>query len=251
MTASQTSPATVDTDEVARFAQLAEEWWDEKGPFRPLHQINPTRLTYIRDRLCSYFGRDPKTPPCLRGLRVLDIGCGGGLVSEPLTRLGAEVIGIDPAPETIAAAKAHADGAGLSIAYEATTAEALANEGRHFDAVLLLEVVEHVPDVPAFLARLASLVDDGGMMILSTLNRTLKAYALAIVGAEYVLRWVPAGTHQWDRFVTPEELDAALTGAGLKPIDTTGMVYDPLADRWSLSRDTDVNYFATAIRSQA
>ena len=251
MTPSQTRPATVDTDEVARFAQLAEEWWDEKGPFRPLHQINPTRLTYIRDRLCSYFGRDPKTPPCLRGLRVLDFGCGGGLVSEPLTRLGAEVIGIDPAPETIAAAKAHADGAGLSIAYEATTAETLADEGRHFDAVLLLEVVEHVPDVPAFLARLASLVDDGGMMILSTLNRTLKAYALAIVGAEYVLRWVPAGTHQWDRFVTPEELDAALTGAGLEPIDTTGMVYDPLADRWSLSRDTDVTYFATAIRSQA
>jgi 2-polyprenyl-6-hydroxyphenyl methylase/3-demethylubiquinone-9 3-methyltransferase len=240
--------ATLDRDEVARFAERADDWWDAQGPFAPLHRINPTRLTYIRDRLCAHFGRDPKAPPSLAGLSVLDIGCGGGLVAEPLARLGAHVTGIDPASETIAVAKAHAQGAGLKIVYRAATAEDLAGEGKTFDAVLLFEVVEHVPDVPAFLTRIASLVKPGGVMILSTLNRTLKAYALAIVGAEYILRWVPAATHQWDRFVTPEELRAALRGAGLTPSDTTGMAYSPLADEWSLSRDTDVNYFATATR---
>jgi 2-polyprenyl-6-hydroxyphenyl methylase/3-demethylubiquinone-9 3-methyltransferase len=245
----RTGPATLDVSEVAQFAKLSEEWWDENGPFRPLHRLNPTRLTYIRDRICAQFGRDPKNPPCLEGLGVLDIGCGGGLVSEPLARLGATVTGIDPGATTIAAAKAHSEGAGLSISYEATTAEAVAEQGRRFDVVLLLEVVEHVPDVPAFLARLEPLVADGGLMILSTLNRTLKSYALAIVGAEYVLRWVPAGTHQWDRFMTPDELKAALTAAGLKSIDVTGMTYDPLADDWRISRDTDVNYFMTAMRS--
>ncbi|MEM7399735.1 MAG: bifunctional 2-polyprenyl-6-hydroxyphenol methylase/3-demethylubiquinol 3-O-methyltransferase UbiG [Pseudomonadota bacterium] len=269
-------PSTLDTGEVAQFAKLADEWWDENGPFKPLHWLNPVRLTYIRDRLCAHFDRDPKEPPCLEGLRILDIGCGGGLVTEPLARLGASVTGIDPAPETIAAAKAHAKGAGLTINYQATTAEALmqplgdsadknalkqplgdsakkdtiVDQGRRFDAVLLLEVVEHVPDVPAFLKRLAPLVAEGGIMIASTLNRTLKSYALAIVGAEYILRWIPAGTHQWDRFVTPDELKAALTGAGLKPTDLTGMIYDPLADDWRLSRDTDVNYFVTAKRAR-
>jgi 2-polyprenyl-6-hydroxyphenyl methylase/3-demethylubiquinone-9 3-methyltransferase len=177
---------------------------------------------------------------------VLDIGCGGGLVAEPLARLGATVTGIDPAPENIEAAKAHAEGAGLAIAYRAVTAEDLAREGAAFDAVLLLEVVEHVPDVPLFLKSVASLVKPGGVMILSTLNRTLKAYALAIVGAEVILRWLPAGTHDWNRFVTPEELRAALEAAGLNVSDMTGMVYHPLADEWRLSQDTDVNYFATA-----
>jgi 2-polyprenyl-6-hydroxyphenyl methylase/3-demethylubiquinone-9 3-methyltransferase len=241
-------PATIDRDEVAWFAKLAAEWWDEKGPFRPLHQINPTRLTYIRDRLCAHFGRDPKAPPSLIGLTVLDIGCGGGLVAEPLARLGVHMTGIDPAPETIEAAKTHAAGAGLEIAYRPATAEELADEGLAFDAVLLLEVVEHVPDVPAFLKRIAHLVKPGGVMILSTLNRTLKAYALAIVGAEFVLRWLPVGTHQWERFVRPEELAGAIRGAGLTLADTAGMVYDPLADTWSLSGDTDVNYLATATR---
>lgn len=242
-----TAPSTtIDHDEVARFAKLADDWWDANGPFGPLHQINPTRLTYIRDRLCQHFGRDPKAPPSLTGLKVLDIGCGGGLVAEPLARLGAKVTGVDPAPENIAAAKTHAEGAELDIAYWAATAEEVAVSGDTFDAVLLLEVVEHVPDVPAFLKRVAPLVASGGLMILSTLNRTLKAYALAIIGAEYILRWLPVGTHQWERFVRPGELRAALSGAGLKLTDTTGMVYDPLADAWHLSHDTDVNYFATA-----
>ncbi len=253
MTASETNGAleastTLDTSEVKQFAALADEWWDENGPFKPLHQLNPTRLTYIRDRLCARFGRDPKEPPCLDRLTILDIGCGGGLVSEPLTRLGATVTGIDPSAETIAAARAHAEGAGLFIAYEATSAEAVVGQGRRFDAVLLLEVIEHVPDVPAFLARLAPLVAEDGVMILSTLNRTLKSYALAIVGAEYVLRWIPTGTHQWDRFVTPDELRTSLNEAGLKAIDLTGMVYDPLTDSWRLSRDSGVNYFVTAAR---
>ena len=179
------------------------QWWDERGPFRPLHRINPVRLTYIRDQLCRNFGRDAKGPASLAGLSVLDIGCGGGLVCEPLARLGAEVTGIDPAAENIEAAKAHASAAGLDIDYEAATAEELAASGQSYDVVLLLEVVEHVPDVPAFLKSVAPLVKPGGVMILSTLNRTLKAYALAIVGAEYILRWLPVGTHQWERFVKP------------------------------------------------
>jgi 2-polyprenyl-6-hydroxyphenyl methylase / 3-demethylubiquinone-9 3-methyltransferase len=242
------SNATLDRDEVERFARLAGDWWDAKGPFKPLHRINPVRLTYIRDQLCQKFGRDPKSTASLSGLSILDIGCGGGLVSEPLARLGASVTGIDPASENIEAAKAHAAGARLEIDYRAATAEEVAAEGRTFDAVLLLEVVEHVPDVPAFLKLVAPLVKPGGVMVLSTLNRTLKAYALAIIGAEFILRWLPLGTHNWDRFVRPDELKAALERAGLTLTDTTGMVYNPLADEWSLARDTDVNYFATAIR---
>ncbi len=240
--------STLDREEVARFAKEAERWWDAKGPFAPLHRINPVRLTYIRDALCRKFGRDPKAGASLEGLSVLDIGCGGGLVSEPLARLGASVTGIDPAPENIAAAKAHAEGARLAIDYRATTAEALAASGAEFDAVLLLEVVEHVPDVPAFLKEVAPLVRPGGVMVLSTLNRTLKSYALAIVGAELILRWLPVGTHQWDRFVTPAELRAGLRSAGLNLTDTTGMTYSPFADEWRLGRDTDVNYFATAVK---
>jgi 2-polyprenyl-6-hydroxyphenyl methylase/3-demethylubiquinone-9 3-methyltransferase len=243
------SSTTLDAKEVDRFAKLAGEWWDANGPFKPLHRINPVRLTYIRDQLCRKFGRDKAAASSLAGLRVLDIGCGGGLVAEPLARLGAELTGIDPAPENIAAAKAHAEGARLDIAYRATTAEALAAEGSTFDAVLLLEVVEHVRDVPLFLRSVAPLVKPGSVMILSTLNRTLKAYALAIIGAELILRWLPLGTHNWNRFVTPEELRGALRGAGLTLTDVTGMVYNPLADEWRLARDMDVNYFATAMRS--
>ena len=240
--------STLDEEEVARFARLGGEWWDANGPFEPLHRLNPVRLTYIRDRLCSRFGRDPKAAKSLAGLSVLDIGCGGGLVAEPLARLGALVTGIDPGEEAIAAAKGHAEGSGLTIRYEVAAAEDLAARGESYDTVLLLEVVEHVPDVPAFLRTVVPLVKPEGLMILSTLNRTLKAYALAIVGAEYILRWLPVGTHQWDRFVTPEELRSALRGAGLTLTDTTGMIYDPFADEWRLGADTDVNYLATALR---
>ena len=240
--------STLDRDEVARFARQAGEWWNANGPFKPLHRINPTRLTYIRDQLCRKFRRDPKLGACLKGVSVLDIGCGGGLVAEPLARLGANVTGIDPAPANIEAARSHAKGAGLDIAYRPLTAEALAQEGQAFDAVLLLEVIEHVPDVPRFLVSVAPLVKPGGVMILSTLNRTLKAYALAIIGAELILRWLPAGTHDWNRFVTPDELRDALKRADLAVSDITGMVYDLLADEWRLSPDTDVNYFATAAR---
>jgi 2-polyprenyl-6-hydroxyphenyl methylase/3-demethylubiquinone-9 3-methyltransferase len=239
---------TLDREEVARFAKLSGQWWDERGPFRQLHRINPVRLTYIRDQLCRKFARDAKQAASLAGLSVLDIGCGGGLVCEPLARLGASVTGIDPAAENIAAAKAHASAQGLDIAYEVATAEELAARGQSYDAVLLLEVVEHVPDVPAFLKTVAPLVKPGGVMILSTLNRTLKSFALAIVGAEYILRWLPVGTHQWQRFVTPEELASALSAAGLALTGTEGLVYDPFSDEWRLGTDTDVNYFASAAR---
>jgi len=239
---------TLDAEEVARFARLARDWWDPKGPFRPLHRINPLRLAYIRDRLCQGFDRNAKAARSLAGLKVLDIGCGGGLVCEPLARLGAEVTGIDPGNEGIEAARAHAAAAGLEIRYEAVEAGELAARNDTYDVVLLLEVVEHVPDVPAFLATVAPLVRPGGLVILSTLNRTLKAYALAIIGAELILRWLPVGTHQWQRFVKPEELAGALDAAGLTLTDTTGMIYDPLADEWRLGRDIDVNYFATATR---
>src|SRR5665809_167840 len=213
---------TLDRDEVARFAKLAGEWWDANGPFKPLHRINPVRLTYIRDQLCRKFGRDKAAAASLAGLSVLDIGCGGGIVCEPLARLGAEVTGIDPAPENIEAAKAHAEGARVNVAYRAATAEELAATGGTFDAVLVLEVVEHVPDVPVFLKSVAPLVKPGGILLLSTLNRTIKSYSLAIIGAELILRWLPAGTHQWERFVTPDELRLALSGPGLKLTDTTG-----------------------------
>jgi 2-polyprenyl-6-hydroxyphenyl methylase/3-demethylubiquinone-9 3-methyltransferase len=239
--------STLDKEEIARFARLGGEWWDQNGPFKPLHRLNPARLTYIRDRICARFGRDLKAAKSLSGLRVLDVGCGGGLVSEPLRRLGAEMTGIDPGEEAIAAAKAHAEGVGLDIDYQVATAEELVARGMSFDAVLLLEVVEHVPDVSAFLKAVAPLVKRDGLMILSTLNRTLKSYALAIVGAEYILRWVPIGTHQWDRFVTPDELRIALDAAGLGLADQTGLIYDPFGDEWRLGKDTDVNYFATAI----
>jgi len=240
--------ATLDEAEVARFGAMAQEWWDPNGKFRPLHALNPVRLTFIRDTLCAHFQLDGTSNQSLEGLKIADIGCGGGLLCEPLARLGATVTGLDPAPDTIAAAQAHAQGQGLEITYRANRAETLAKEGTTFDAVLAMEVVEHVPDVPAFVKVAASLVRPGGVMLLSTINRTLKSYALAIVGAEYVLRWMPAGTHRWDRFVTPAELALACTGAKLEETSRKGMVFNPLAGSWNLSRDTDVNYLMAAAR---
>jgi 2-polyprenyl-6-hydroxyphenyl methylase/3-demethylubiquinone-9 3-methyltransferase len=242
------SGETLDRNEVDRFARLASEWWDTKGKFRALHRIGPARLTFLRDEMLRHFARSPSGMRPLDRLRILDVGCGGGLIAEPLARLGARVTGLDPAVENIEAARRHAAGAGLDIDYRAGRVEELATEGRAFDAVVCLEVVEHVPDPAAFLATCAALVRPGGLMLLSTLNRTLKAYLLAIIGGEYVLRWLPVGTHQWDRFVTPEELARHLRAAGLAAPVVKGLVYNPLSDVWSVGGDTDVNYLASATK---
>jgi 2-polyprenyl-6-hydroxyphenyl methylase / 3-demethylubiquinone-9 3-methyltransferase len=238
-------PSTVDPAEVARFSQLSEEWWDPQGRMAPLHKINPLRLGWIRDTACRKFNRNPRSLKSLDRLRILDIGCGAGLLSEPLARLGAQVIGIDPSDSNIAAAKVHAARSNVLIDYRATTVEEMGNLER-FDIVLAMEVVEHVTDVGLFLQRCAALMKPQGVMVVSTLNRTLKSFALAIVGAEYVLRWLPRGTHQWSKFVTPAELAQYLHKSRLEIAEQTGVVYTPFADRWSLSSDMDVNYMVTA-----
>jgi len=242
------APLSTDPAEVAKFARLAADWWNPDGPMKPLHRINPVRIGYIRDRICAHFDRDPLRAKPLAGLRLLDVGCGAGLLCEPMRRLGAEVTGIDPAGENLMIARRHAAEAGLDITYRDETIEALAAARESFDAVLAMEVVEHVPDVRGFVAAAAGCVAPGGTLVMSTLNRTLRSFALAIVGAEYVLRWLPRGTHDWERFVTPAELSEAVEAAGLSVTDTTGTVYNPLRDSWSLSRDTGVNYQITAIR---
>jgi 2-polyprenyl-6-hydroxyphenyl methylase / 3-demethylubiquinone-9 3-methyltransferase len=240
--------ATVDEAEVARFSRLAGQWWDPHGKMAVLHRFNPVRLAYIRDAACRRFDRDSRRLGCLVGLRILDIGCGGGILCEPLARLGAAVVGVDPAPANIAAARLHAEKSGLAIDYRTDTAEALADAGERFDVVLAMEVVEHVADVSLFVRRCAEMVKPGGLMIAATINRTVKSFALAIVGAEYVLRWLPRGTHRWDRFVTPNELEIAMTEGGLRLTGETGVIYHPVADRWQLSSDMDVNYMLTAER---
>jgi 2-polyprenyl-6-hydroxyphenyl methylase / 3-demethylubiquinone-9 3-methyltransferase len=241
--------STIDEAEVARFSALAEEWWDPRGKMAVLHKFNPVRLAYIRDTACKRFGRNPKQLDCLKGLRILDIGCGAGILCEPLTRLGASVLGADPAEKNITAAKLHAEQSELAVDYRVTTAEALADAGERFDIVLAMEVVEHVADVKLFVRRCAEMVQPGGLMIAATINRTLKSFALAIVGAEYILRWLPRGTHQWDKFVTPNELEIALELGGLRVVDETGAVYNPLADQWRLASDLDVNYMLVAERT--
>jgi 2-polyprenyl-6-hydroxyphenyl methylase/3-demethylubiquinone-9 3-methyltransferase len=247
--AAPSSSATLDPKEVERFAAIAAEWWDPAGKFRPLHKLGPARLGYIREQLLRHFAITDRGLRPLVGLKVLDIGCGGGLICEPLARLGATVTGIDPAEPNIGAARRHADAQGLAIDYRPARVEDLIAEGRTFDAVLCLEVVEHVPDVGEFLRLCVKAVRPGGVLIASTLNRTLKSFALAIVGAEYILRWLPVGTHQWERFVTPDEFGRHLRTAGLEAPSFKGLVYNPLQDDWSLADDTDVNYFACAAKS--
>jgi 2-polyprenyl-6-hydroxyphenyl methylase / 3-demethylubiquinone-9 3-methyltransferase len=241
---------TVDPEEVARFSRVAGQWWDPGGPMAALHKFNPVRLAYIRDRMAAHFGRDPRRLDGLAGLRLLDIGCGGGILSEPLARLGASVIGIDPVQGNIAVAQRHAAGAGLAIDYRNVSAEALTEAGEVFDVVLAMEVVEHVTDVGVFVKLAATLVKPGGLLFVATLNRTAKSFALAIVGAEYILRWLPPGTHQWDKFVTPDELEVAIEQAGLRIVDETGVVYNLFADRWQLGADMDVNYMMAAEKEQ-
>ncbi|MBF9232758.1 bifunctional 2-polyprenyl-6-hydroxyphenol methylase/3-demethylubiquinol 3-O-methyltransferase UbiG [Microvirga alba] len=239
---------TIDPAEVARFERIAETWWDPKGPMKVLHKFNPVRLAYIRDEACRRFGRDPRSARSLDGLTILDVGCGGGVLSEPLGRLGAKVTGLDPAPTNISVARLHAERAGVPVDYRNETVEAVVARGETFDMVLAMEVVEHVADVQAFVSACGQAVKPGGVLAMATLNRTLRSFALAIVGAEYILGWLPKGTHEWDRFVTPDELTEALRVAGFAVDDLKGVVYNPLRGDWSLSADTAVNYMLLAAR---
>lgn len=238
------SAASVDPAEIARFAAMAEEWWNPEGKFRPLHRFNPVRLKLIRDRLCAQFSRDPLAPSPLAGLRLLDIGCGGGLMAEPLARLGATVTGIDAADRNVRVASIHARQMGLEIDYRHAAAEDLAASGASFDAVLALEIVEHVADLASFLGAATQLVGPGGLLVVATLNRTPQSYLLAIVGAEYVLRWLPRGTHDWRKFVRPAELAAALRPHGADIREMTGVAYNLLRDEWRTTPDLSVNYMA-------
>ncbi|WEK50560.1 MAG: bifunctional 2-polyprenyl-6-hydroxyphenol methylase/3-demethylubiquinol 3-O-methyltransferase UbiG [Candidatus Kaistia colombiensis] len=239
---------TVDQDEIAHFSAIASEWWAPNGKFAPLHRLNPIRIGFIKEEAAKLFGRDDRDPKALDGLRVLDIGCGGGLLSEPMARLGATVVGADASETNIGVASLHAVEAGLDIDYRATTAEALAAAGERFDIVLAMEIVEHVADLPLFIRETSAMVKPGGLMVLSTINRTPKAWALAIFGAECVLRWLPRGTHSYEKLVRPSELSAALRENGLDLSAETGVVYNPLRDRWSTSSDMDVNYMISAVR---
>jgi 2-polyprenyl-6-hydroxyphenyl methylase/3-demethylubiquinone-9 3-methyltransferase len=240
--------AAIDEKEVERFGAIASEWWDPKGKFAPLHRLNPPRLAFIRDHVLSHRGGETRSAKPFKGLSILDIGCGGGLISEPLRRLGGDVTGLDPSPETISAARAHAAQQGLEIDYRCGTAEELAMAGEVFDVVTALEVIEHVPDVSAFLGVCAQLVKPGGLILLSTLNRTAKSYALGIIAAEYLLGWLPRGTHDWQRFVEPEELRSLLASAGFADFALKGIAYNPVAGEWRLGDDTGVNYMMAATR---
>ena len=247
-----TAQSTVDEGEIERFSRIAEEWWDPTGKFAPLHRLNPVRLGYIRDRAAEHWKRDPLSGAPLHGLSLLDIGCGGGLLCEPMTRLGAQVTGIDAAERNITTARRHAKGQGLAIDYRETTAEALPAGGRQYDIVLALEIVEHVADVELFLGTCGQLAKPGGLVFLSTLNRTAKAWALAIAGAESVLRWLPRGTHDWRKFLKPSEVVRGLRTGGIETQEIVGVVFSPLSRAWSLNkRDLDVNYMLYGIKHSA
>ena len=244
-----TPSSTVDPAEVAKFEAMAAEWWNPNGKFKPLHLMNPCRLDYITSQIASEFDRDLAAPLPFAGLRVLDIGCGGGLLSEPMARLGADVVGADPATRNIPVAQLHAEQSGLTIDYRLTTAEELAAAGEQFDVVLNMEVVEHVPDPQSYLTACQTLLRPGGLMICSTLNRNAKSFGMAIIGAEWVMRWLPKGTHDWKKFITPDELAEFIRRAGLDPVDRKGMVFNPVAWSWSLSsRDLSVNYVTASVK---
>ncbi len=243
----QTEETTIDQAEVAKFEAMAAEWWDPEGKFKPLHMLNPCRLDYITRQIAAEFGRDLAETEPFRGLRLLDIGCGGGLLSEPMARLGADVVGADAAEGNIPVARIHAAQSGLAIDYRHTTAEALAAGGEKFDVVLNMEVIEHVADPEAYMKACADLMKPGGMMITSTINRNPKSFLMAIVGAEHIMRWLPKGTHEWRRFITPDELYDLIRKAGLEPLDRKGFVFNPLSWSWSISdRDLSVNYVTAA-----
>lgn len=244
-----TQTNTIDPAEVAKFEAMAAEWWDVSGKFKPLHLMNPCRLDYIISQIAAEFDRDLATSLPFVGLRILDIGCGGGLLSEPMARLGAEVVGADAAPRNIPVAQLHAEQSGLNIDYRNTTAEALAASGERFDVVLNMEVVEHVADPLGYLTACQQLLKPGGLMICSTLNRNPKSFMMAIVGAEWVMRWLPKGTHDWAKFITPDELFELIRKAGLDPVDRKGMVFNPVSWKWALSsRDLSVNYVTASVK---
>lgn len=248
----QTAQTTVDDAEIAKFEAMAAEWWDLNGKFKPLHMLNPCRLDYITQQIAGEFDRDLKTDKPFAGLRILDIGCGGGLLAEPMARLGADVVGADAAERNIPVAKVHAEQSGLVIDYRHTTAEAMAAEGEQFDAVLNMEVVEHVASPIDYLRACHDLLKPGGLHVCSTINRNPKSYMMAIIGAEHIMRWLPKGTHEWSKFITPDELCALMSEAGLEPVDRKGFVFNPISWSWKLSdRDLSVNYVTASLKPQA
>lgn len=247
----ESTAKSVNPDEIAHFSSMAETWWDPHGPFKPLHRLNPTRIEFVRDQICSHFSRDPHGELPLKGLRILDIGCGGGLLSEPIARLGADMVGADAAEKNIKTASIHAQQMGLNIDYRYITAEELAEQGEKFDVILNMEVIEHVADISSFLNACYQLLNEDGCMTLSTINRNIKSWAMAIAGAEYILRWLPVGTHDWNKFLKPSELAEHALQSGFNLTTLKGMVYNPLTSKWSLSAtDFSVNYVALAVKSR-